>query len=52
MGFFNFGEISPNFNLENTILTYKNDLSLEKMAQIHQFSKKQNSKLPDFYDKF
>jgi hypothetical protein len=25
---------------------------MEKMAQIHQISKKKNSKSPDFYDKF
>jgi hypothetical protein len=38
--FFLKGEISPNLDLKNMISTFTKDFSLEKMAQIHQISKK------------
>jgi hypothetical protein len=38
--FFFFGEISPNFDLKNMILSYTNEFPWKKMAQIRQISKK------------
>jgi hypothetical protein len=47
------GEISPNFDLNNLISNYAKDFSWEKKkSQIRQISKEFFSKLPDFKDKF
>jgi hypothetical protein len=42
----------PIFDLKKMISTYTKDFSWKKKAQIHQISKKNNSKSPDFYHKF
>jgi hypothetical protein len=50
---FYFGGISSNFNLKNMILNYiYTGFFMEKLAQIHQISKENNAKSPDFNDKF
>jgi len=47
------GELSPDFDLKNIILTYTKDFSWKKMAQIRQISKiKKIPKSPDFNNKF
>jgi hypothetical protein len=49
---FLFGQISPNFDLKNTILTYTKKIH-EFFFEIHPILKKKKvSKLPNFYDKF
>ncbi len=38
------GEISPNFDLKNMISTFTKDFSMQKRAQIHQISKKNQNR--------
>jgi hypothetical protein len=46
---FYFGEISQIFNLKSMILTYiYTGFFMENLAQIHQISKENNAKSPDF----
>jgi hypothetical protein len=49
--FFFFGEISPNFDLKNMILSYTNEFPWKKWPKFARFPKR-NSKSSDFYDKF
>jgi hypothetical protein len=47
------GKISSNFDLEkNDFDLYNSKKIMEKMTQLCQISKKEKSKLSDFYNKF